>query len=165
MKRWVLRAVVLAALIALGVWGWRVFFPSPEQAIRNRLAELAQAASFSPNEGPLAKLSNAQKLTTFCAGDVAISVDVPGHSQIIHGREELLQVAIGVRSVVSGVKLRFLDTTVAVGADKASAVANLTAKANVAGESDFVVQELKFTFKKIGRDWLISRVETVKTLL
>jgi hypothetical protein len=26
------------------------------------------------------------------------------------------------------------------------------------------VQEMKFTFQKIGGDWLITRVETVRTL-
>ena len=166
MKRWVFRAAALAALITLGAWGWRVLFPSPEQVIRKRLTELAQAASFSPNEAPLARLANAHKLTTFCTDDVEITVEVPGHfSQTIHKKEELLEVAAGAGSMVSGLKVQFLDTNVKVAADKTSAVANLTAKVKVAGEKDFFVQELKFTFNRIGRDWLISRLETVKTLL
>jgi hypothetical protein len=48
-----LRAVLLAALLALAWWLWTVFFPSPEKAIRKRLAALAQAASFKSNEGDL----------------------------------------------------------------------------------------------------------------
>jgi hypothetical protein len=48
------------------------------------------------------------------------------------------------------------------GSDPVSAVANLTAKANVQGE--LVPQELKIEFRKVGRDWLIERVSTVKTL-
>jgi hypothetical protein len=37
-------------------------------------------------------------------------------------------------------------------------------EANVAGEKDAIVQEMKFTFQKMGGQWLISRVETVRTL-
>jgi hypothetical protein len=33
-----------------------------------------------------------------------------------------------------------------------------------AGDKDYYVQEMKFTFQKIGGDWLITRVETVRTL-
>jgi hypothetical protein len=45
-----------------------------------------------------------------------------------------------------------------------SAVANLTGRGKIPGEKDFLVQELKFTLKKVESDWLISRIETVKTL-
>ena len=62
-----------------------------------------------------------------------------------------------------GLTVEFLDINVTVGPDQKSAVANLTAKAKVPGE-DFMVQELKFTLKKIQGAWLILRVETVKTL-
>jgi len=52
---------------------------------------------------------------------------------------------------------------VAVAPDNQSAVATLTGKGRVAGESDFFVQELKFTLKRVEGEWLIYRVETVKT--
>jgi len=34
----------------------------------------------------------------------------------------------------------------------------------VEGEGDFQVQEFNFKLKKIGRTWLIYRIDTVKTL-
>jgi hypothetical protein len=53
---------------------------------------------------------------------------------------------------------------VTVAPDKQSAVANLTAKGNVPGDKDLLVQEMKFKLKKVGRSWYIQRIETVKTL-
>jgi len=164
MKKWAFRTLLLAGLITLGLWGWRAWFPSPQQVIRKRLAELAQAASFSSNEAPLAKLAAVQKLPAFFTAEVEITVEAPGRSQqTFHGRDELLQAALGARSALSGLNVEFLDVNVSVGPDQESATANLTAKAKVPGE-DFMVQELKFTLKKIQGAWLILRVETVKTL-
>ncbi len=164
MRKWLFRGLVLAALIAAGIWGWRIFFPGPEQVIRKRLAELARTASFRSGESLYAKFSYSQKLTEFCTTDVVITLEAPGYQQTLNGREELLQQAAGARAVVGSLKAEFLDTTVNVVAGQPIAFANLTLKVNLSGEQDFLVQELKFTFKKIDGHWLISRVETVKTL-
>jgi hypothetical protein len=43
-----------------------------------------------------------------------------------------------------------------------SAVADVAVKVQAAGQKDFDVQEMKFTFQKIGGVWLITRVETVR---
>ena len=51
----VFRLILLAALLALGVWLWFVLFPSPEKIIRQRLTELARTASFSSGESDLAQ--------------------------------------------------------------------------------------------------------------
>ncbi len=164
MKRWTFRAILAAALLALGLWGWHLLFPSPEQVIRKRLTELAQAVSFSAKEAPLAKLANAQNLTAFLASDVEITVDVPGQSRrTFSGRDELVEAAIAARSVVGSLSVQFFDINVSVAPDKQTAIVNLTARGKVPGE-DLLVQELKFLLKKIGHDWMIIRVETVKTL-
>jgi hypothetical protein len=60
-----LRFLFAAALIALGVWGWRILFPSPEKIIRARLTELAATLSFEPGEGTIVQAYNAQKLKEF----------------------------------------------------------------------------------------------------
>jgi len=165
MSRVVKRLGLLLALLALGFLAWRVFFPSPERIIRKNLNAVARLASFAPNEGALAKLSNTQKLTGFCTGDVEIALDVSGRvRQTLNGRDELTQAIMGARSTLSALKVEFLDIGVVVGDDKESAVARLTAKADLPGEKIPEVQELKVTFQKVGRDWLIHRAETVKTL-
>ena len=164
MKAWGWRLFFLALIIAGGVWAWRVFFPSPEQVIRHRLAELAQAASYSGKEGDLARVINSEKFASFFSPDVRVTVDVPGRSQqTFNGRDEMMQAAMVARALTGSLQVEFVDVNLDLPPPKVLAVANLTAKAKVAGELQ--VQELKVTFRKNGRDWLINRVETVKTLM
>jgi hypothetical protein len=61
-------------------------------------------------------------------------------------------------------KVKFPDINVTVAPDKQSAVADLTVEANISGERDPMVQEMKFTLQKIDGKWLITRVETVRTI-
>jgi len=164
MKNWLFRVILVAALVALGIWGWRVFFPNPEKIIRKRLGELAKAASFSPNEGDVAKFWNVSLLADFFTPDVQVKLEVPGSWHTISGRDELLRAAVGVRSAVSSLTIEFPDIKVTVAPDRTSAVVNLTAKGKVPGERDFYLQELRMRLTKVKRDWLIHQVETVKTL-
>ena len=166
MTRWLLRFIALAVLIAAGYWLWNIFFPNPEHVIRKRFDAIARTASFSTRESGIAKFDNATRLAAFCAPDVQITVDVPGASRhSISGRDELLQTLMFVRSNVNGLSVEFLDVNVKLDSSRTSAVVNLTAKGRVSGERDLLVQELKFVLDKIKGDWLISKVETVKTLL
>ncbi len=164
MKRWFVRAILLALLVAIGVWGWRVWFPGPEQIIRRELSEIARLASVPPNESSLKKLATAQQLAGFFTKDVDIAVDVPGRSTFsINGRDEVQETAFGARSLGS-FTVEFVDVGVTVAPDRQTAIARLTAKANVRGESVPQVQELKIDFKKLDKDWLVNHVETVRTL-
>lgn len=167
MKRWGLRLVLLGAVVAMGDWGWKIMFPSPERVIRRRLVEVAQLASFGSNEGALAKIGNATKLSTYFDPDVQIRVEVPGrsHRHTFSGRDELLQAAMAARSQLTSLSLQFLDMNVSLAPDQASATVNLTAKGNIGGEKDVYVQELRVGLKRLDRTWLITWVEPVKTLL
>ena len=162
MTKWAIRVGLLVALGVVAFWLWRILVPTQEEIIRKRLLQIAQVASFSGKESPLAKLGNAQQLANFCAPDAEIAVEIPGHTQTITGQEEIRQAALGARTAVSSVRIEFLDVNVAIDLGKQSAVAHLTAKGRVQGEQ--VVQEMKFIFRKIEGKWLIQRVETVKTL-
>jgi len=163
--KWLFRAVLAAILISLGIWGWSVLFPSPENVIRSRLAELAKTASFAPDEGTLARAYNAQKTSAFFATNVEINVNVPGYAaQTLSGRDEALQAAMAARSRFKGLKVEFLDVNVTLGTDWQTAVANLTGKATVPGEHDMFAREFNFLLRKVDGKWLIYRVETVKTL-
>jgi hypothetical protein len=164
MKKWLSRVIVAGVLAALGLWGWRVVFPSPEEIIRKRLDELAKAASFSSGEGLLAKAWNASSLGEFFTLDVQVTVDVPGTQHTISGRDELLQAAVGARSEVGSLSIEFPDIKVTVAPDKNSAVVYLTAKGKASGQTDFYLQELRLRMTRIKRDWLIDQIETVKTL-
>jgi ketosteroid isomerase-like protein len=164
MKEWSIRAILFAALIALGIWGWGVFFPSPEKVIRKRLGELAKSASFSSKGGLVAQAWNASMLADFFTEDVEVAVDLPGDQPSVNGRAELLQAAALVRSRIGGLSVEFPDIKVTVAPDGASAIVNLTARAKVPGERDSYLQELRMRLTKIKRDWFINQVQSVKTL-
>ena len=157
------------ALVAVGLFGLAiglrsVLFPSQEEVIRGRLKEMARLASFTPNEGALAKAYNAQKLSSYCAPDVELAVAVPGYQQTVNGRDEILAVAMRARSAITSLQIELPDVLVTIAPDKQSAVAELTARTKMGNEKDFDVRELKCTFKKINGTWLLSRVEGARTL-
>jgi hypothetical protein len=164
MKEWFKRLILLAALVAVGYWGWTVCFPSPEKVIRKRLVELAHTASFSPNEGVVAKGWNATLLAGFFTTDVQVTISIPGTEHSITGRDELIQAALGARQYVGSLKIDFPDINVVVAPGKEAAVVNLTARGKTAGQKDFYLQELRLRLIKIKRDWLINEIVTVRTL-
>ena len=161
----VLRVVLLAALAALGVWLWTVLFPNPEKIIRRQLGEVAKHASFTANEGNLARLASAQALPGYFATNVEVNISTrDGNRHDFVGREQIRQAALASRSEVSSLSVKFLDVDVAVASNKQSATADLTLDAGISGQQHAIVQEVKITLQKIGGQWLITRVDTVRTL-
>lgn len=157
-----LRLVLLAALVAAGVWAWRVLFPSPETVVRKRLAQVAAEASFSSSENPLLIAARWEALANRFSTNVEFYINVPDYGrQGITGRDEIPQVGAGVRSQWSSLKLEFPDVSVTMSPDKQSAVADVAVKVQAGQQKDFEVQEVKFTFQLVGGDWLITRVQTV----
>ena len=160
-----LRLLLLAALAALGVWLWMILFPGPEKVIRQRFAALARAASSSADESDLMRLAAAQEVAGFFATNVELNVDLPQLNQRNSvDREEIAQAVMAARSRAGGLKVRFPDINLTVAADRQSAVADVTVDADVRGEHDTLLQEMKFTLCKIDGQWLITRVETVRVL-
>jgi hypothetical protein len=160
----IIRIVLLAALAALGIWLWTVLFPSPEKVIRRRLTELARTVSSSANESDLTRLAVARSVAGFFAADVELNVDLPELGQRTMDRVEITQLALMGRSRAGGLQVKFPDINITVAPDKQSAMADLTVEANISGEHDSVVREMKFTLRKTDGQWLITRIETVRTL-
>jgi hypothetical protein len=159
-----LRLILFVTLLAIGVWLWFILFPGPEKVIRKRLLELALTASSSSGESDLARLAAARSVAGFCSTNVELAVELPelAHHNLMD-RDEIMQVALMARSKSGGLNVKFSDINIAVAPDKQSAVADLTVQANVSGERDPFVQQMKFTLHKIDGQWLIARVETVHT--
>jgi hypothetical protein len=156
------RLVLLAALIAAGVWLWTALFPGPEKIIHKRLVQIAAGVSFHSGENPLVIAARSENLASRFSTNVEISVNVPEFGrQGFVGRTEITQAAAGARARWSGLQVEFPDVSVMVAPDKQSAVADVAVKVQAAGEQNFNVQEVKFTFQKIDGDWLVTRVETV----
>ena len=165
MKDKFVRVVFLVTLGGGLFWCWHYLFPGPEFLIRKQLAQLAAAASITPNEAPLAKLAKAQRLAELFARDAQVNVDVPGRSdQTFNGREEVQQAALGARALLNTLQVTFVDVNVLLATNKSSAITHLTATANLPGEKLPEVQELEIGFTNVDDAWLINKVQTVKTL-
>ena len=157
------RLVLLGILITAGVWLWTLVFPSPEKVVRTWLAQVAAEASFNSGENPLVIAARAEHLASRFSTNVEVNLNAPGFERLeFSGRAEITQAAAGARMHLSGLKVEFPDVSLTVGPDKQSAVADVAVKVQAAGEKDINVQEVKFTFQKIGGDWLITRVESVR---
>jgi hypothetical protein len=165
MKIWVVRVILLAVVVAIGVWVWKTFFPGPEQAIRRNLKQFAQAISFSSGEGNLTRVADSQKAVSLCASNIDISIEATGYPpQSITGSAELFQALMLARARLASLQVEFLDPNIRLAPNKDSAVVDLTARGRSPGERDIQVMELKFTLQKVGNQWLIRKIETVKTL-
>lgn len=159
------RLAFLAAAVALGLWLWTVFFPAPEKVIRHRLEKLASDASFTSTQGNFSRLVGGEKVSGFFSTNIEININVPGQEQVTFAsRAEITQAALGVRERLKSLSVKFPDVNVTLAPDKQSAVADVTLEAAVSGERDAIVQELKISFQKIEGVWLITRIETVRTV-
>lgn len=161
----VIRVCLIAVVAGLAFWLWTIFFPNPETVIRKRLAKVASLVSFTSNEGNIPRAANVLQLSGYFATNIQIVVDTPAQAQqTLSGRDELTQAALAARNMLKGLDVEFLDQTVSLSPDKLSATVSLTGKARVPGDRDLLVQEMKFFLQKIEGQWLIVRVETVRTL-
>lgn len=158
------RLILLAALIAVGVWLWTWLFPSPEKIIRKRLAQVAAEVSFNTGENPLVIAARAESLAARFSTNAEIRLDAPGYERLeLTGRAEITQAAAQARMAnLKSLKVEFPDVNVAVAPDKRSAVVDADVEVRTGNQKNFSVQEVKFTFQKIGRDWLITRVQSIR---
>ena len=163
MKRWLVRAFLLACLAGLGIWAWTLLFPNPEKIIRKRLAKLGQLASVNSKESPLSQAVISKRLGTFFSSDIEVAVDVEGGEvYTFHGRAEFMQAVTLARSYVNGLEVQLIDPQVNVAPDRQSAVVELGVLAKIGAEKDVDFRALRLTFQKIEGDWLITRAETIK---
>lgn len=160
-----IRLILLVIAAALGFWLWTIFFPSPEKIIGRQLAKLSRDVSFSPDENNFVKIAHAQSVEDFFATNVEVDISVPEHdAQSLTGRDEIKQAVLISLQRLTSLDVKFPDVNIAVAPDKNSAVADVTVDATVSGESNAVVQEVKFTFEKVDGQWLIDKVETVRVV-
>lgn len=159
------RLVLLTLIGGLGFWLWTVLFPSPEKIVLKKVASLAATVTFSAQDGNITRASKVSNVISYFSTDAQVVVDIPGTGAgTLSGRDEIREAAAGGFTHLSSLKVEFLDATAKVAADKSSAEMNCTAKITAGSSKDFGVQEVRFEFKKIEDNWLITRVETVKTL-
>ena len=159
-----LRLALLAVLGVLGWWLWTVLHPSPEKIIRKRLVALAQAASFTGRESLIKKGLKAQEVETFFAEQVEVAINIPkSEVHTISTRQDIRTAAQAALAAYGSLTVELLDPNVVLSPDKESAAVDATVRVKMPSEQD-LVQELKFTLRKIKDEWLIIKIETVRTL-
>ena len=129
--------------------------------MRQTLKEAAAAASFAGNEGDLGRLIKASTLAALCTENFSIRIDLLGGiTGQMKGRDQVRSAALEAASVCGMVNFRILDTEVKWIRGTESR-ANFTLTMEGCGNRDFNAQEFQATLKKIGRRWLIDRIESV----
>ncbi|MGA2247674.1 MAG: nuclear transport factor 2 family protein [Verrucomicrobiota bacterium] len=160
-----IRVALAAALAGLGVWLWTVLFPSPEKIVLKRISSLAAIATVNAGDGPLTRANKVSNLIGFFSTDAEIHYDIAGFgARSLSGRDEIREAAAGGFAGAGSLKVRFQDATARVAADRQTAEVSCTATVTANDSKDIGVQELRFQFRRIDGDWLITRAESVKTL-
>lgn len=160
------RITLLVVGLGLGIWLWLYFNPSPQEAIRRQLAKLGKAVSFDSQEGLINRAVASQDVAGFFAPEVMMNIEPRGIFPEQISRTEIAEQAFYLRSHrdIRGFKVKILDPVITLGADKESAIVELTVHAETEGERHLLVQEMRFTMRKVDDDWLIFRLDTVRTL-
>ena len=159
------RILWAAALLLLA--GWVVFklFPGDERVIRARLNQLARTVSLQTSDKLLTRAAKARKVPEFFDRDAVINVSaVAPEFQNIAGRDQISELALGAQAQVQQLEVKFLDITIDQLVRRQSAVVNLTVVVDLNGEKNVVVQELRIALKNVEKEWLITQIETIKTL-
>jgi hypothetical protein len=159
-----LRLAFLAVGIGLCVWLWIYLHPKPEEAIRRRLVKLEKAASFEQRQGNLAAAVDADNFSEFFAREVGLAMEPRAWFPDSIERSEITRLMVGLRTQMDFLNVKLLDPVITIGVDKKSAIVELTINAATSGERHLLVQEVKFTMKEVDGEWLIIRVETIRTL-
>lgn len=151
-------------LLICGLLAWKLF-PSEERVIRKRLSQLANTISLKSGENLLRRIAKARKVPEFFATNVVINISAaaPGYRNI-EGREQVSEVALAAQGQLQQLQVKFLDIVVDELIPRQSATVRLTLVVDLNGEANVIVQELKMTFRKQEKEWVISQVEPMKTL-
>lgn len=159
------RLLLLAALAGLGFWLSTILFPSPEKIVLKKMSNLAAIATVKAGDGNITRATKVSNLIGYFSTDAEIIFDISGvGTRTLSGRDEIRETAAGAFTQLTSMNVLIFDATAKVAADQQSAVVTCTARVNVGDGKDFGIQELRVEFKKIDREWLITRAETVKTL-
>lgn len=141
------------------------FLGGPEKQIRKRMDRLQSLVSSSSDQGNLAMIADLHQLGAFFVVDAEVLIEVQAEGKVrLVGREEIVRAAGAVRQQLVDVDVEFLDVTVTVASDKQSAEVEATCRARQSGASEVFIEELRFHFIREDNEWIISRVETVRTL-
>jgi len=152
--------VALALTGAVALWVW---MPSDERRIQKLLARLTSEINEPAQGSALANLAAANRFADLFAPGFQVRVNVPGAPDLnLSARSELIQAYVDAKNQRRSIQAELLDPrTIQLAAEEA--VVEATARAQVSGESELFVAELRFTLVKVDRRWRIRDVESIRT--
>ena len=154
---WIL-ALVGAVLVVL-----RAAWPSDERRIQKLLANLAREASTPAQGRALSDLAAANRVADYFAPEFQIRVSGFGAPDVaIDDRGELVQAVLAARGRQQVVKIDLLDPQMAE-KGPGRAVVEATARAQVSGEREPFVAEVRFTLVKLEARWRVQKIENART--
>ncbi len=159
-----IRLILLAVAIGLCTWLWIYLHPTPQEAIRRQLVALAKSATLEKTEGNIAAALRADEFSGFFGREVTLNMEPRAFFPDSIERSEIARIMLKLRTESRSLDVKILDPIITVGADQKSAIVELTVNVAAEGERHLLVQEMKFTMKEVDGNWLIIRVETVRTL-
>jgi len=156
-----IRLVGLAVVLGALYWGVKTLFPGDDVLIRRQLSALADAASFGPDEAPLAKLTGAARVANFFTADTQIDIAPWGYSRmVIDGYTEVQQAAMGARNAVASLNVGVANVEITPVDNGKSARVRLTLKGRTSQSTELHAQEMELEMVKLDGDWLIHRART-----
>lgn len=161
----VFRSALVVVFLGLGFLAYQKLFPGDETRIRRELSDLARCASMPAGEPVWRRVANANRLAEFFSADVALNLEPIGLDWAsVNGRAELRPLLLAARSRLQQSRIEFPEMLVAVAPDRTNATAIVGVVAEINGEPNAVVQELKMSWRKIDGQWRIATIEAVRAL-
>lgn len=164
MKKLALAAGVLLAVGTAVWWCWK-WATTDEAAIRKQLQALAANASFTAEDGLLARAAKASRLIEAFSPSVTVRLTRSGDVGVdLNGRGQLTEQVSLLHRHLRSLQVQFPDVAVNVASDRTNAIALLTAEAKLNHQRELNLFELKVHLQKVQGRWLIVRVEDYRTL-
>ena len=154
-------AVVAAALV--GYFSYQWWF-NPNRAIKQRLGELAAAASVPADEPDLDRLSRPARVRAFFADDARIHLGASRPE--VESRDGLAAAITAWTPPPGGVIVAFVDVQVNVDSDstaRAYMTVEVTTRDRSTGQPSFENHEAKVALAKQDGVWLITSAEPNET--
>lgn len=142
---------------------WLAFSrPTDEDRVRRVIEGMARDASFSGNEGNLARIAKVESIASAFTDDAELHIDqvLPIESSI-SGRDAIKGMLLAGAPQVRSVEVKVHDVQVTLEDDiKARAV--LTASARTGGaKGEFTAQEFEFRLVRVEGQWRVRRIDAV----
>lgn len=155
-------------ILLAGILSWRYLFPSEERRVLQRFELLSQYVEKKASEDIISTANRIKNLSQLFTNPCEFKIEEgPFYSFTgTYTREEIGGYALRGRSYFTDLSLRFSDYRI-VFLDKESAQVRLTGRltgSSTAGEKVDETREVLCILKKIGKVWLLAKLEVIEIL-